>query len=141
MRPCAPSGVRSGAPAPAGGIDRKNVSEGLKMASIGPATPDILSVFDRFFAPHSCSLRLFWFRQRPTFDCIILAFPAHFHVPQLVWPCLLLHFIVTPFSPFCQSFLAFPDFQFSSATNYFKFYLTKNKYYLILRCRSTHKIQ
>ena len=135
MRPHVPAGVRSGTRAPAGGSASVIAAEGLKMASIGPATPDILPIFDRFFASHSCSLRLFWFRQRPTFYCIILAFIAHFHVPRLILPRLFLLFIVTPFSPFCQSFLMFTDFSNSSATNYFKFYLTKTKYYLILRCR------
>lgn len=141
MRPHVPAGVRSGTRAPAGRKFMNRAPEGLKMASVTPATPDILSVFDRFFAPHSCSLRLFWFRQRPTFFCIILAFPAHFHIPQLILPRILLHFIVTPFSPFCQSFLAFPDFCVSSAIKFFKFFLTKIKYYVFLQCRSTHKIQ
>lgn len=141
MRPHAPSGARSGACVFMNQSGRHRGSERLKMASIGPATPDILSIFDRFFAPHSYSLTLFEPRQRPTFNCIILAFRADFHVPQLILPHLFMNFIVTPFSPFCQSFLMFPAFSISSAKNYFKFCLTKIKYYLFLRCRLTHKIQ
>lgn len=141
MRPHVPAGVRQGARVFMNQSARHRGSEGLKMAFLTPATPDILSIFDRFFAPHSCSLVLFEPRQRPTFNCIILAFRAHFHVPWLISPRFFWHFIVTPFSPFCQSFLIFPAFSVSSATNYFKFCLTKTKYYLFLRCRLTHKIQ
>lgn len=140
MRPHVPAGVRSGTRAPAGGIASDIAAEGLKMTPCGSTTPEILSIFDRFFVRHSCSLRLFWFRQRPTFYCIILAFPADFHVPRLILPRFFWHFIVTPFSPFCQSFLMFLAFSISSATKYLNFFLTKTKYYLILRCRSTHKI-
>lgn len=141
MRPHVPAGVRSGVRDIMNQSGRLRGSEGLKMASMGATTPDILSIFDRFFAQHSCSLELFWFRQRPTFYCIILAFRAHFHVPRLISPRLFMNFFVTPFSPFCQSFLVFPAFSISSATNYFNFCLTKTKYYLFLRCRLTHKIQ
>lgn len=141
MRPHVPAGVRSGAHVFMNRSGWYRGSEGLKMASMGAATPDILSIFFRFFAPHSCSLELFERRQRPTFNCIILAFRAHFHVPWLISTRLFMNFIVTPFSPFCQSFLVFPAFSISSATNYFKFCLTKTKYYLFLRCRLTYKIQ
>lgn len=91
---------------------------------MAPATPDILLVFDRFFASHSCSLVLFWPRERPTFGCIVLAFRGHIHVPWLVWLRVRRLAAVIPFSRFCQSFLAFPAFSFSSAKNYFNFYLT-----------------
>lgn len=141
MRPHVPAGVRSGARGTMNQSGWHRASEGLKMASMTPATPDILSVFDRFFAPHSCSLTLFEPRERPTFNCIILAFRAYFHVPRLICPRFYWLFIVTPFSPFCQCLLGFPDSFVSSATNYFNFCLTKTQYYLFLRCRLTHKIQ
>lgn len=141
MRPHVPAGVRSGVRGTMNQSARHRGSEGLKMASVTPATPDILSIFDRFFASHLCSLRLFGPRERPTFNCIILAFRAYFHIPWLILARFFWHFIVTPFSPFCQCLLAFTDFFDSSAMNYFKILLTKTKYYLFLRCRLTHKIQ